>query len=114
MPPLRIGEYGGVMAKEFVNESDKKRYVLRVDGEIASVVDYAINGTSISFHRTYTSPAQRGKGLAAEIVEYAVNDVESTTDFHILPMCWYVGEWFDRHPERAGLLTDRGKRSPAG
>ena len=40
-----------------------------------------------------------------EIVEYAIDDVESTTDRKVIPMCWYVGKWFDEHPDRAGLLT---------
>lgn len=93
------------MAKEFTHEPENKRYALRIDGELASVVDYAVNGTSISFHRTYTPPAHRGRGLAGEVVEFAVNDVEANTDLHIVPMCWYVGDWFDRHPERAGMLT---------
>jgi hypothetical protein len=34
-----------------------------------------------------------------------MDDVETTSDRKVLPMCWYVGEWFDKHPERAGLLT---------
>jgi predicted GNAT family acetyltransferase len=93
------------MDKEFRHEADKKRYALLVDGQLASVVDYAINGSSISFHRTFTSPALRNSGLAAEVVEFAVNDVETDTDLRIVPMCWYVAEWFDRHPERAGLLS---------
>jgi uncharacterized protein len=70
-------------------------------------VDYAINGNSISFHRAYTSPNQRGNGLAAEIVAFAVDDVEANSDRHIVPMCWYVGEWFDKHPDRAPLLQRR-------
>jgi predicted GNAT family acetyltransferase len=93
------------MATESRHEPDNRRYTLRIDGELASVVDYAINGKSISFHRTYTAPAHRGKGLAGEIVEFAVNDVEANTDFRVIPMCWYVGDWFERHPERANLLT---------
>jgi uncharacterized protein len=93
------------MAKELVHEPENYRYALRIDGELASVVDYAITGKSISFHRTFTPPAYRGQGLAGEVVEFAVNDVEATTDFRIVPMCWYVDDWFDRHPERAGMLT---------
>ncbi|MEO6504685.1 MAG: GNAT family N-acetyltransferase [Terrimesophilobacter sp.] len=93
------------MAKEFVHEPEDNRYALRIDGELASVVDYTIDGTSISFHRTYTPPAHRGKGLAGEVVEFAVNEVEVNTDFHVVPMCWYVSDWFDRHPERVGMLT---------
>ena len=36
-----------------------------------------------------------------------MDDVEKTSDRHVVPMCWYVGKWFDEHPERADLLTAR-------
>lgn len=93
------------MSKEFSHEADAHRYVLRSNGELVSVVDYAISGPSISFTRTFTSPRARGKGNAAEVVEFAANDVERNTDLRIVPMCWYVGEWFDQHPEHSHLLT---------
>jgi len=93
------------MDKQFAHEPENKRYVLRIDGQITAVVDYSILGNAISFHRTYTAPPQRGHGYAGEIVEYAVNDVEKTTEFHIVPMCWYVDEWFQAHSDRAALLT---------
>ncbi len=92
-------------AREFANESDAKRYVLRLDGQLVCIVDYAINGNSISLTRTYTQPARRGHGYAAELVEYAVNDIESASTRRIVPMCWYVGEWFDKHADRADLLA---------
>ena len=90
------------MAKEFANEPDAHRYTMRVDGDIVGVLDYALTTDAISFTRSFTSPAQRGKGYAAEHVEYA-DDVEQTKR-RIIPMCWYVGQWFDDHPERADLL----------
>ncbi|HMM82261.1 MAG TPA: GNAT family N-acetyltransferase [Terrimesophilobacter sp.] len=93
------------MGKELAKEPDNNRYTLRIDGEMASAVDYRVSGNSISFTHTFTDPKRRGQGLAGEIVEFAVNDVESTTGYRIVPMCWYVGEWFDRHPERAELLS---------
>jgi len=93
------------MGKELAKEPDNNRYTLRIDGEMASAVDYRVSGNSISFTHTFTDPKRRGQGLSGEIVEFAVNDVESTTGYRIVPMCWYVGEWFDRHPERAELLS---------
>jgi predicted GNAT family acetyltransferase len=93
------------VAKEFTHEPDAHRYVLRIDGALVAVVDYAINGNSISFTRTYTNPAKRGHGYAAEIVKFAADDVEQTTPYQILPMCWYVADWFEKNPDRAGLLT---------
>ena len=93
------------MAKTLAHEADANRYVLHIDGELVAVADYVINGSSISFNNTFTNPKLRGKGYAGEVVEYAVDDVESTTDLKVIPMCWYVGKWFDEHPERAGLLS---------
>ena len=93
------------MDKQFSHEPDAARYVLRIDGAIAAVADYRINGSAISFNHTYTAPHLRGKGYAGEVVEFAVDDVERTSDRRIVPMCWYVGEWFDKNPDRAGLLT---------
>ncbi len=93
------------MGKEFKNETESSRYTLRMDGEIASAVDYKISGDSISFTHTFTDAKRRGQGLAGEIVEFAVNDVEQSSNLRIVPMCWYVGEWFDKHPERAELLS---------
>lgn len=93
------------MTHKLLHEADAHRYTLRIDGELVSVVDYAENGDGVSFTRTYTNPAYRGKGHAAEVTEFAVNDVEAKGGRTIVPMCWYVAEWFDEHPERAGLLA---------
>jgi predicted GNAT family acetyltransferase len=93
------------MPRELVHEPDAHRYVLRIDGALIAVLDYAANGAAVSFTRTYTSPAFRGRGHAAEVVAFAVDDVERTTTRRIVPMCWYVSEWFESHPDRAALLT---------
>ena len=91
--------------KQLAHEPDAKRYTLTIDGHLAALADYAVNGNSISFHHTYTQPALRGKGYAAELVAFAIDDVEKTSTRRVVPMCWYVAQWFDEHPERAALLT---------
>jgi predicted GNAT family acetyltransferase len=93
------------MATTFAHEPDARRYTLRIDDQLIAVADYVINDDSISFNHTYTQPSQRGHGYAGDVVEYAVNDVEANSSRRIVPMCWYVGQWFDQHPERAGLLA---------
>ena len=93
------------MTRHLAHEPDAQRYVLRIDDQIAAVADYRINGDAISFHHTFTQPNLRGRGLAGEVVEFAVDDVEKNSDRRIVPMCWYVADWFEAHPERAALLT---------
>ena len=77
---------------------------MHVDGQLVGVLDYRIGGGVIALSRAFTNPAHRGKGYAAQLVEYAVSDIE-TTDLKVIPSCWYVGEWFDKHPEKSGLLA---------
>lgn len=76
-----------------------------VDGELVSVLDYRVNADAVAFPHTYTVPKHRGHGYAADLVEYAVSDVEATSTKRIVPMCWFVGKWFDEHPDSADLLT---------
>jgi predicted GNAT family acetyltransferase len=92
-------------AKSFTHEPDASRYAMRLGERLLCVVDYAVNGNSISLTRTYTQPAERGRGYAAELVGFAVDEIEASSSRRIVPMCWYVGEWFEKHPERASLLT---------
>lgn len=93
------------MAKTLTHEPDSSRYTLHIDGQLVALADYKVNGHSISFNHTYTQPAQRGHGYAGDVVDFAMRDVEETTDRKVVPMCWYVAEWFDKHPEKAALLT---------
>ena len=95
------------MVTEFSNETDASRYAMHLDGELVGVLDYRILGGSISLTRSFTVPAKRGNGYAAQLVEYAVDDIEKNGARHIVPMCWYVGDWFEAHPERAALLQRR-------
>jgi len=86
------------------HEAGRNRYVGRLDDQIVCVLDYADNGTVVSMTRTFTNPPFRGRGLAAEIVAHAVDEVERAGK-QVRPMCWYVADWFEAHPERAALLA---------
>ncbi len=91
------------MATEISHEPDAHRYIMRVDGETVSVLEYADQGRGTVMHHTVTVPKWRGKGHAAKLVEFAVDDVEARGAGPIIPTCWFVAEWFDRHPDRAAL-----------
>jgi predicted GNAT family acetyltransferase len=86
------------------HEPDRNRWVGRIDGQIVSVLDYADNGRVVSMTRTFTNPPFRGQGHAAQVVARAVDAVEAEGK-RVRPMCWYVADWFEAHPERAGLLA---------
>ncbi|MDF2442702.1 MAG: uncharacterized protein JWR01_905 [Subtercola sp.] len=101
----RIRTYCGVMASELLHDEERHRYSLRVDGALVSAADYVLRDNTISFNHTFTDPKLRGRGYANEVVTYAIDDVEQNTTYRVVPMCWYVGQWFDEHPERGALLA---------
>ncbi|MFM6974253.1 MAG: GNAT family N-acetyltransferase [Agromyces sp.] len=93
------------MSIALAHEPDASRYTLHVDGQLAVVLDYKANDSAISMTRTFTVPAYRGQKLAAQLVEFAVNDIEANDSRRIVPMCWYVADWFQAHGERGALLS---------
>ncbi|GGH49925.1 GNAT family N-acetyltransferase [Microbacterium album] len=91
----------------FTNDKDASRYELRRGDDLVSVLDYRDNGRTVALTRAYTIPAFRGHGYAGEITERAVADLEAAGNRTVLPVCWYVSDWFAEHPERAGILEQR-------
>ncbi|MDQ1217063.1 MULTISPECIES: GNAT family N-acetyltransferase [Microbacterium] len=91
----------------FTNQRDASRYALHRGDDLVSVLDYRDDGRTVALTRAYTIPTFRGHGYAAEVVERAVADIETLGDRTIIPVCWYVADWFEAHPERAGILKPR-------
>ncbi|GAB3148553.1 hypothetical protein GCM10027058_09300 [Microbacterium neimengense] len=91
----------------FEDQTDASRYALYLGDDLVSVLDYRDDGSSVSMTRAFTVPSFRGHGYAGEIVERAVSLLEQAGDRQIVPMCWYVADWFAAHPERAGILQQR-------
>lgn len=92
----------------FTNEQDASRYTLHRGADLVSVLDYRDDGRTVALTRAYTIPTFRGHGYAAEITGRAVADLAERGDRAIRPVCWYVADWFDAHPDQAGLLAPRG------
>ncbi len=95
------------MAIQFFHEPDANRYTMHVDGELVSVAQYLDHGAGMVFNHTITLPQFRGRGYADQLLTFAIDDVEKNGRGPVSPTCWYVAEWFDRHPERTRLLAAR-------
>lgn len=97
--------YAGRVSTTLTHDADAHRYALSIDGELVAALDYAENDSSVFFTHTFTAPALRGRGHAATVVTFAVDDVERVGAKRIVPACSYAADWFATHPERAGMLT---------
>lgn len=89
---------------EFEHDAARHRYLGRIDGEVVCSLDYAESGDVVSMTRTFTNPSFRGRGHAAEITAHAVGEAQAAGK-RVRPMCGYVAQWFDDHPELAELLA---------
>lgn len=86
-------------------EDENSRYALTADGQLACVLEYQLSEEAISLVRTFTVPTFRGHGFANVLVSYAIEDIRDHSTRRVVPTCWYVGEWFEKHPEESALLT---------
>jgi predicted GNAT family acetyltransferase len=96
-----------VTSLTFTHEADASRYTLRRGEDLLSVLDYRDDGRTVAMTRAYTVPTFRGHGYAGEVVDRAVAELEASGGRAVIPVCWYVADWFAAHPERAGILQRR-------
>ena len=85
-------------------QHDAGRWSGLVDGAVVTALDTVDDGRVVAMVRTVTNPPFRGRGYAAEIVAHAVAEAEAAGR-RVRPMCWYVEQWFDQHPEHRHLLA---------
>ena len=89
---------------DIVHNEQETRYELSVDGEIASIAEYTPSGDTWVFDHTETVPRFGGRGLAARVVGFALDDARKR-GVKVVASCWYVAEFIDKHPEYAELVA---------
>ena len=75
------------------------KYYALVDG-LESVLKYSPAGErTLNFWSTYVPPELRGRGIADEIVRVALDDALEQ-GYKVIPSCWFVRVYMDRHPAK--------------
>jgi predicted GNAT family acetyltransferase len=92
------------MAHQVIRDDDNGRYELRVDDELVGIAEFVVDGTTVVVPHTEITPARRGQGLGALLVEGVLADIRAQGAV-VVPACWYVREYIDQHPEDADLLA---------
>jgi predicted GNAT family acetyltransferase len=89
---------------EVRDNPDKKRYELAVDGGLV-FSDYIRQGDKLLITHTETPPELQGRGLAGQLVRGMLTDVRAK-GLKIVPLCSYIVDYFNRHPEERDVLAD--------
>ena len=80
------------MPVTITHDSADRRFEIYVDSELAGYSEYLETDGTRTFHHTVTLPQFRGRGLAAALTEYALDDT-STQGLRVAPACWFVRDF---------------------
>ena len=86
-----------------VDNPDRERFEILVDGEPAGFVQYLRRGGRLIFFHTEIDPAFEGRGLGSQLAQGAL-DAARQADEPVVPLCSFVHGWIDRHPDYADLV----------
>jgi predicted GNAT family acetyltransferase len=93
------------MVSSVRHAAERSRYELVEDGVVVGVADYSRRDGTWVFPHTEIVPTHRGRGLGAELVRGALDDVREAGG-KVVPRCWYVAEFIDAHPDYRDMVSD--------
>jgi predicted GNAT family acetyltransferase len=92
------------MANEVRRNDAEQRYELVVDGVVAGIADFRLDGETVVLPHTEIDARSRGLGLGAILVQGALDDIRDSGRT-VVPVCWYVAKYIDEHPQEQDLLA---------
>ena len=93
----------GRMRNEVVNNEAASRYELFLDDELVGIADYEVAGDHVVIPHTEIVQPLRGQGLGAVLVRGVLDDLRQSGR-GVVPLCWYVAEYIDDHPDYKNLV----------
>ncbi|MCX6079636.1 MAG: GNAT family N-acetyltransferase [Chloroflexi bacterium] len=78
------------------------RFELALDGKIA-VLEYLLKGDTMLIIHTEVPPELEGRGIGSQLARAGL-DYAREKMFKVVPVCWFVAGYIDRHAEYQDLL----------
>jgi predicted GNAT family acetyltransferase len=75
----------------------EKRFEIQIDSHLA-VLDYVMQGATITFMHTGVHPALEGRGIGSLLVKTGLQYAKDK-NLKIKSLCWFVDKYIQRHPE---------------
>jgi len=92
------------MEEKVIRENEDKRFVINLEGNEV-YVEYTMTGSEINLYHTFTDPALRGKGLAAQVVRAAL-EFAKENNLKVVPTCSYVHAFITKNKEYQELVAN--------
>jgi len=87
------------------HNADESRYELTLEGGTAFATYEKAAGDVLVITHTVTPPELRGRGVASRLVRDMLADMRREGK-KLVPLCSFVADYIDRHPEEQDLLAD--------
>jgi uncharacterized protein len=95
------------MADELVNNAELHRYELRIDGDVAGVVEYRFAGEGrIVLIHTEVDERFEGHGLGGRLAQSVLDDARAH-GWQVVPRCPFIADYIRRHPDYADLTKSK-------
>lgn len=80
------------------------KFEIKLGNQVA-VLNYHQHGDVITFTHTGVPTEFEGRGVGSQLV-HAGMEYAREKGFKVVPMCWFVAGYMDRHPEYQNLLGE--------
>lgn len=88
---------------EIKDDREDERFVIRVEGRRAGYVSYRRRDGTLTLRHTEIDPEFEGRGLGGQLVSAVLDSAEEAGE-SVLPICPFVREYIERHPDRLALV----------
>jgi predicted GNAT family acetyltransferase len=102
----------GDMQIEIADDADSQRYVIRVDGKRAGLLQYRLRPELIELVHTEIYEEFEGRGLGSRLISFALNDARER-GLAVVPFCPFVNDYIQRHRQYVDLVPE-GRRGDFG
>ena len=83
---------------EVSNNVADRRWVARLDGEMAGYAEYGASPSRVVFTHTVVEPQYEGRGIASALAKAAL-DAAVAAGQRIVPYCPFISAYLRRHHE---------------
>ena len=88
---------------EVRDNTERRRFEVVVDGEVAGFARYQRRGGRIIFVHTEIDAAHEGQGLASALARAALDAAREAGE-PVIPLCPFIAAYIRRHEEYADLV----------
>jgi len=96
---------------KITDNKEKNRFETKVDGHDA-FIEYSVMPGVLSLNHTEVDKALSGKGVATEMTENVLLEIE-LRGLKIVPVCDFIENYINKHPEWKSIVADDKNKKPS-